>query len=365
MNAPVSDKQAPYKIEKKVWPERYARGWHVIGKPEDFDNKPQMLEYFGTRLAAYRGEDGKVVVLDAYCPHMGADLSKGEVKGNSLVCPFHHWSWGNDGACDHIPYAKNIPKKAVIGSWPTLEKNGLVLVWNDHEGNEPIAEQEPVAVEGDGTGEWTDWVMAQFPIHTHCRELVDNMADFGHFGPVHYTDVKSFNNLQKDHTFTQNMVGGNPLLAEGEGSLMTTVAHYEGPAYMITKMTGMMDEQPMKVNLLVSHIPVDTGKFFINFGVRMQKNPALTEKQNQTMVAEYTQQTITSFEQDVEIWDNKVLVDNPILCDGDGPLNMLRKWYSQFYMDVADIPSRLTEEKTHVTREGISVADAQAEGRSL
>ena len=29
--------------------------------------------------------------------------------------------------------------------------------------------------------------------------------------------------------------------------------------------------------------------------------------------------------QDVEIWNNKVRVDNPLLCDGDGPINMLRK----------------------------------------
>ncbi len=351
---------SPYTIEKKVWPERYARGWHVIGKPEDFSNEPQMLNYFGVRLAAYRGEDGNVIVLDAYCPHMGADLSKGTVNGNSLVCPFHSWSWGSDGVCDHIPYASKIPGKAVIGSWPTLEKNGLVMVWNDPEHNAPIPEQEPEPVEGIDGDEWTDWMMAQFPIHSHCRELVDNMADYAHFGPVHYTDVKSFSNKQQGHTFTQDMVGGNPLLTEGE-VLMTTIARYEGPAYMVTKMTGMMDNQAMNVNLLVSHIPVDTGKFIINFGVRMQKNPQLSEKQNNAMVEEYTQQTITSFEQDVELWDNKILVENPILCNGDGPLNMVRKWYSQFYMDVADIPARLVEAKQHVTKEGISVEEAKAD----
>lgn len=353
----------PYKIEQKVWPERYARGWHVIGKPEDFTEKPKTLDHFGTRLAAYRGEDGNVHVLDSYCPHMGADLSKGTVKGNSLVCAFHSWSWGADGVCDDIPYAKKIPAKAVIGSWPTLEKNGLVMVWNDPEGNPPIPEYEPQDLEGSDTDEeWTDWVMAQFPIHTHCRELVDNMADYAHFGPVHYTDVKSFSNEQKGHTFTQYMVGGNPLLTEGEVP-MTTVAHYEGPAYMITKLTGMMDDAPMKVNLLVSHVPVNTGMFYINFGVRMMKNPILNDKQNQAIVDEYTQQTIKSFEQDVEIWDNKILIDNPILCDGDGPVNMLRKWYEQFYMDVADIPERLTAHKTHVTHEGVSVADAIAKGK--
>ena len=36
---------------------------------------------------------------------------------------------------------------------------------------------------------------------------------------------------------------------------------------------------------------------------------------------------------DVPIWDNKSYVANPILCDGDGPINKFRKWVSQFYSE--------------------------------
>jgi 3-ketosteroid 9alpha-monooxygenase subunit A len=68
------------------------------------------------------------------------------------------------------------------------------------------------------------------------------------------------------------------------------------------------------------------------------------------MVDEYTRMSVESFVQDVEIWNNKVRIDNPLLCDGDGPINMVRKWYSQFYMDVADIPESLTREKEHVLK---------------
>ena len=34
---------------------------------------------------------------------------------------------------------------------------------------------------------------------------------------------------------------------------------------------------------------------------------------------------------DMPIWDNKSYVSDPILCDGDGPINKFRKWVSQFY----------------------------------
>ena len=38
---------------------------------------------------------------------------------------------------------------------------------------------------------------------------------------------------------------------------------------------------------------------------------------------------------------NKIYIENPIMCSGDGPLNKLRKWYSQFYVDREDIPKGL------------------------
>ncbi|CAH0992342.1 putative 3-ketosteroid-9-alpha-monooxygenase, oxygenase component [Sinobacterium norvegicum] len=356
----IATDRKPHVIEQKIWPERYARGWHVLAKADAITSTPQMYNYFGTRVVAYRGEDDNAVhVLDAYCPHMGADLSKGCVSGNSLVCPFHAWSWGADGVCDDIPYAKNIPSKAVIKSWPVLEKNGLLMVWNDPEGNLPIAEQEPAKIDDYYSGEWTDWVMNQVPIQSHCRELVDNMADMAHFGPVHYTAVESFSNKMKGHEFTQFMVGGHEILTSGEVP-MTSIAHYEGPAYMTTTMTGMMDDKPVAVHLLVSHIPVSTKEFHINFGVMMKKIEGVSEEENKQMVAEYTKLTIESFQQDIEIWDNKILNDNPVLCDGDGPVNLVRKWYQQFYTDIADISPQMTKERSHVTVEGPSVEETLA-----
>jgi 3-ketosteroid 9alpha-monooxygenase subunit A len=43
------------------------------------------------------------------------------------------------------------------------------------------------------------------------------------------------------------------------------------------------------------------------------------------------------FEQDVQIWKNKARIDNPLLCEEDGAVYHLRRWYEQFYVDVADV----------------------------
>lgn len=46
-------------------------------------------------------------MVDAYCPHLGADLAAGgRVVGSCIECPFHGWRFrGEDGKCTHIPYA--------------------------------------------------------------------------------------------------------------------------------------------------------------------------------------------------------------------------------------------------------------------
>ena len=36
---------------------------------------------------------------------------------------------------------------------------------------------------------------------------------------------------------------------------------------------------------------------------------------------------------DIPIWENKIYRDNPILCDGDGPIAKYRKWFKQFYVE--------------------------------
>ena len=49
------------------------------------------------------------------------------------------------------------------------------------------------------------------------------------------------------------------------------------------------------------------------------------------------------FLQDVHIWLNKAPVQNPLLCEEDGPVYQLRRWYEQFYVDKADVTPEMTE----------------------
>lgn len=353
------------KIEAAEIEERYARGWHCLGKVEEFGKDPVRLEYFGTKLVAFRGDEDQLIILDGFCPHMGADLSQGYVEGNSLRCSMHAWRWGEDGVCDDIPYAKKIPPKACIKAWPVLERNGLVLVYHDVEDNDPIQGQEPPVIEEAGTEGWSEWAVEIIPIDTNCRELVDNMADKAHFGPVHSAEAMRFENTFDGHKVVQYMEGKSPRLA-GD-SILTTTATYYGPAYMITEMSGEMNGVPVESKLLVSHVPTGTESFDLRFGVMVKLFPGMSKEESDAMVQGYVQLTQQAFFEDVHFWHTKARVDNPVLCDGDGPIYKLRQWYSQFYVDIADVPSTWDASKTYtvdsvnpIPHQKVAIDDANA-----
>ena len=75
-------------VENAQRTHRYARGWHCLGNASEYrDGKPHTLEVFGTRLVAFADSQGNISVLDAYCPHMGADLSQGTIENDKTGLP--------------------------------------------------------------------------------------------------------------------------------------------------------------------------------------------------------------------------------------------------------------------------------------
>lgn len=98
-------------------------------------DKPLGVDILGTRVVAYRDPAGKAVVQTAWCAHLGADLSVGQIVEGQIRCPYHHWRFDAAGACAHIPTGDKIPPGARIAAWPVAEAWGLVWAFN---GAEPL-----------------------------------------------------------------------------------------------------------------------------------------------------------------------------------------------------------------------------------
>ncbi|WP_244928819.1 Rieske 2Fe-2S domain-containing protein [Nocardioides sp. W7] len=340
-------------IESGAAPTRFARGWHCLGLERDFrDGKPHQVTAFGEKLVVFAGEDGEISVLDAYCRHMGGDLSQGEIKGNEIACPFHDWRWGGDGRCKQIPYARRVPLRARTATWPTLVQNGMLFVWNDPEGNAPPADVTIPHIEGYGDPEWTDWVWYTTKIEgANCREIVDNVVDMAHFFYVHYSFPTFFSNVFEGHVATQYMkgVGREDIRPQrskaGARAALgnSSVASYHGPSFMIDDLTYHYEDGDVPSVLINCHYPIDNNSFILQYGVIVKKQPGVDDATAVEMARRQGDFIRIGFEQDVEIWKNKARIDNPLLCEEDGPVYQLRRWYEQFYVDAADVTPEMTE----------------------
>jgi 3-ketosteroid 9alpha-monooxygenase subunit A len=332
---------------------RFARGWHCLGLTEPLrQGGPHAVEAFGTKLVVWADSGGELHVLDSYCRHMGGDLSRGTVKGDSIACPFHDWRWGADGRCTKIPYARRVPPAARTRAWLTLEQNSQLFVWHDPQGNPPPAEVTIPRIDGAFSDDWSSWTWDTLTVDANCREVVDNVVDMAHFFYIHFAFPTYFRNVFEGHTAAQYLrtrsredvepdgrSAARPA-ANGDGAPsigLRSEAAYHGPSYMIDYLTYDYHGTPMDAVLINCHYPVTPERFVLQWGVIVKKLPGLAPEQADKVAAKFAAFVGLGFQQDVDIWTHKARIDNPLLCAEDGPVYQLRRWYQQFYTDVGDI----------------------------
>ena len=338
-------------IETKAPPARFARGWHCLGLADSFrDGEPHAIRAFGTKLVVFADSTGALSALNGYCPHMGGDLTMGTVKGDAIACPFHDWRWGGNGRCASIPYSKRVPPRARTKAWTTLERNGQLFVWNDPEGNPPPEDVTIPEIAAFGDPEWTTWTWDSVLIEgSNCREIVDNVVDMAHFFYVHYSFPTYFKNVLEGHTASQVMTSSSRadvMLfpgAEPGSSTGRSEAAYYGPSYMIDYLFGDSNAEEPESVLINCHYPVTPTSFVLQWGIMVKKAPGMTDEHANAIAQGTAEAVAVGFRQDVEIWQNKTKIENPLLCEEDGPIYQLRRWYEQFYVDADQVTDQMVE----------------------
>jgi 3-ketosteroid 9alpha-monooxygenase subunit A len=332
-------------IDQGTPPSRFARGWHCLGLADRFrESGPHAVEAFGTKLAVFADSAGELHVLDAYCRHMGGDLSRGTIKGDALACPFHDWRWGGNGRCAGIPYARRVPVAARTRSWLTLEQNRQLFVWHDPQGNPPPPEVTIPRIEGAHSAGWSNWTWDSILVEgANCREVIDNVADMAHFFYIHFAFPTYFKNVFEGHIASQYLrTRSRPDVedsnyARGTETTLRSEASYYGPSYMIDELWHDYHGSTIQSILINCHYPVTPTSFMLQWGVIVKLPAGLPEGHADRVAGKFAKFIGLGFEQDVEIWRHKSRIDNPLLCAEDGAVYQLRRWYEQFYTDVEDI----------------------------
>lgn len=188
--SPKPKLQAP-----NAYPPAFPNGWFFLaGSGELARGKTLYVRVLRQHIALFRGSDGVVRALDAFCPHNGANLAVGGiVKGNCLECPFHGWTFDGKGTCVSVPYSAAPPKPdfATTKVHHVVERNRMILLWFHAEGAEPTYEV-PVMPCLSVDSNWVLQARAVHYVAAHIQELPENGADLHHFAPLHGSPVVDF-----------------------------------------------------------------------------------------------------------------------------------------------------------------------------
>jgi phenylpropionate dioxygenase-like ring-hydroxylating dioxygenase large terminal subunit len=159
-------------------------GWYWITKSSSVKKK-KVIPYklMGRDLAVYRGQDDKIRVIDAFCPHMGAHLAEGKVENNSIRCFFHNWCFDQSGICTEIPCLDKNPSSQIrLKHWHSQERYGLIWVWVG-QGAPPHDIPKPLGL-GDSDIDWS--LGNRFIKECHPHIVMINAIDEQHFHSVHH-----------------------------------------------------------------------------------------------------------------------------------------------------------------------------------
>jgi len=283
-------------------------GWFVVSLSSELvAGEVRALHYFGRDLVLFRTASGDARLVDAYCAHLGAHLAVGgKVEGDCIRCPFHGWAYdGGSGLCTDIPYggSERIPAKARIRPYPLIERGGAIWAWHHRLEGDPFFEL-PLVPELDDPG-WTEPHLREFRIATSCQEMAENNHDFSHFQYVHGTESIPVSSELIEGTYKRVT---NPGLERETFGLGLGVVRIPGSLTFVSSVTPV-DEDNVHVRWFFT-VPIDASAGSIEF---------------------YADQFTSGVSQDIPIWENKVQHEAPLLCDGDGPIGMFRRWCQQFY----------------------------------
>jgi 3-ketosteroid 9alpha-monooxygenase subunit A len=333
-------------VPTKGFPHRtIPTGWFQVGWSDELGEAGggliKNMRYFGQDLVMFRGVSGQVVVLDAYCAHMGANLGiGGTVCGNNIQCPFHGWRWGPDGRNTDIPYSERTSPRR-LRSWHVQEVAGLIMVWHHPEGAEPSWQPPEIPEASD-----PDYLR----ISPHCyhrwadlkmpAQLVgENAVDGVHFKYVHgnsdigttlkfaadgeiFTAVSqlTFGGGRKSTWLTPNgpVVGQQQFTLHGLGLILTRFPDTDRALEIDCATPIDADSSDRRLTMYARRAAGQSDE--------MPVGPALKRFQSAVKLAAM----------DFPIWENMHYLTRPLLTKEEAaPQLAMRRWAEQFYVDQA------------------------------
>jgi len=234
------------------WPQ----GWYAVARSADMRAASlRRVTLAGQEIVLFRTQSGTLGALDAHCPHMGAHLGMGRVRGEHLECRLHCWRIAADGG---------VPGQARRAhAWTVRESSGLVLL--------EFGGSRALPVSGAADFIWTQ--AAPIDVAAHWHALTANAFDMPHLATVHRRQLLappsvSFEAGQHFEMHYQTRVSGrgasDRIMKWLSRNHIQARMQCHGPMVLVDADLGFT-----RTAAMVGMLPIEGGtRLFASFGVR-------------------------------------------------------------------------------------------------
>jgi len=111
---------------------RYWQPALLSSELEERDGPPMRVRLLGEDLVAFRDTDGRVGLVDAYCPHRRAPLFYGRNEDCGIRCVYHGWKYDVTGRCVDMPTEaadSDLKSRIHHAAYPTVELGDVVWAY--------------------------------------------------------------------------------------------------------------------------------------------------------------------------------------------------------------------------------------------
>jgi phenylpropionate dioxygenase-like ring-hydroxylating dioxygenase large terminal subunit len=175
----------------------FSRGWHFVGRSDEVAVPGDYLavDTVAGPLLLLRDADGRLGVFANSCRHRGARLLDGRGSCRRIVCPYHSWTYGPDGALLGAPGMHDRPgferelwglSRARAETW-----QGFVFV-SLSEGGPGLLEHLGDLSDKLGGYRFDEMVCVrrqEYDVACNWKLLVENAMEEYHTGTVHHASL--------------------------------------------------------------------------------------------------------------------------------------------------------------------------------
>ena len=164
------------------------RYWHPVAFSEQLQlsaQRPLPITICGENIIIFRTSSGQLGALHDRCPHRGAPLSLGCIKGEHVACKYHGWTYDNKGAGSSPSGSR---ASVTVESFDVAERYGFI--WVKTKGSDD-------KIPDFDDASYRKIASKIYPANVPFELFVDNMLELEHSPTVHDIFGFDFSALQQ------------------------------------------------------------------------------------------------------------------------------------------------------------------------